>query len=36
MLPVGKSIFMGISLNAVEGVQSRATCRKICFLWVFI
>ena len=36
MLLVGKSVFTGISFNAVEGVYSHATCRKVCFLRVFI
>ena len=31
MLLVGKAVFMGISLNAVEGVQSVAFCMKSLF-----
>ena len=31
MLLVGKAVFMVISFNAVERVQSYATCRKGCF-----
>ena len=34
MLLVGKAVFMVISFNAVEGVQSYATCRKGCFFMV--
>ena len=36
MLLVGKSVFTGIYLNAVEGVYSHAACRKVCFLRVFL
>ena len=36
MLLVGKAVFTGISLNAVEGIQSYATCSKICFMGIYL
>ena len=37
MLLVGNIVFfMVISLNAVEGVQSYATCSKICFTGIYL
>ena len=36
MLLVGKAVFTVISLNAVEGVQSYATCSKICFMGIYL
>ena len=35
MLLLGKAVFTVISLNAVEGVYSHATCRKGCFYGYF-
>ena len=37
MLLVGNVVFFTvISLNAVEGVQSYATCSKICFTGIYL
>ena len=36
MLLVGKAVFTVISFNAVEGVQSYATCSKICFPGIYL
>ena len=36
MLLVGNVVFTVISLNAVEGVQSHATCSKICFTGIYL
>ena len=36
MLLVDKAVFIGISLNAVEGIQSYATCSKICFTGIYL